>query len=114
VRLLTLSRLALWGALGLALMIPALSSPTQAQEETTRKVKSRVDPVYPELARRMHISGTVKLQVVISKDGNVKSTKVIGGPPLLIDASVDAVKRWKFEDAKDETTQPVEFRYNNN
>jgi TonB family protein len=95
-------------------MIPALSSPTQAQEETTRKVKSRVDPVYPELARRMHISGTVKLQVVISKDGNVKSTKVIGGPPLLIDASVDAVKRWKFEDAKDETTQPVEFKYNNN
>jgi membrane protein involved in colicin uptake len=55
----------------------------------------------------------VKLQLVISKDGIVKSTKVIGGPPLLIDASIDAVKRWKFEEAKDETTQPVEFKYNN-
>ena len=112
-RILNISRPVLWGTLVLALVLPTLTSSAQAQEDTTRKVKSRVDPLYPELARRMHISGTVKLQVVIAKDGNVKSTKVIGGPPLLIDASVDAVKRWKFEEAKDETTQPVEFKYNN-
>ena len=102
-----------WGLLALALTVPVLGTRAQAQEETTRKVKARVDPMYPELARKMHISGTVKLQIVVSKDGTVKSTKVIGGPPLLIDASVDAVKRWKFEEAKDETTQPVEFKYNN-
>jgi TonB family protein len=113
VRFLNISRPVLWGILILALVSPALTSSAQAQEDAARKVKSRVDPLYPELARRMHISGTVKLQVVIAKDGNVKSTKVIGGPPLLIDASVDAVKRWKFEEAKDETTQPVEFKYNN-
>jgi TonB family protein len=95
-----------------ALTIPAFSSPAHGQEEVVRKIKSRVDPVYPELARRMHISGTVKLQVVVAKDGTVKSTKVIGGPPLLIDATVDAVKRWKFEEAKEETTQPQEVRYN--
>ena len=112
-RFLNISRPVLWGILVLALVLPALASSAQAQEDIARKVKSRVDPLYPELARRMHISGTVKLQVVIAKDGNVKSTKVIGGPPLLIDASVDAVKRWKFEEAKDETTQPVEFKYNN-
>jgi TonB family protein len=114
VRSISLIRPVLWGALAIALLAPALSSPAQAQEETQRKVKQRVDPLYPELARKMHIAGTVKLQVVIAKDGSVKSTKVIGGPPLLIDASVDAVKRWKFEEAKDETTQPVEFKYNNN
>ena len=55
--------------------------------------------------------------VIFEKDDldklRLKSTKVIGGPPLLIDASVDAVKRWKFDDAKDETTQAVEFKYNN-
>ena len=102
-----------WGLLALALAVPVLGTQGQAQEETSRKVKARVDPMYPELARKMHISGTVKLQLVIAKDGSVKSTKVIGGPPLLIDASVDAVKRWKFEEAKDETTQPVEFKYNN-
>jgi TonB family protein len=112
VRLLHFSRPVLWGALALALIIPAFSSPAHGQEEVVRKIKSRVDPVYPELARRMHISGTVKLQVVVAKDGTVKSTKVIGGPPLLIDATVDAVKRWKFEEAKEETTQPQEVRYN--
>jgi TonB family protein len=111
-RLLTLSRSVLWGTLALALTVPALSVSAQGQEETTRKVKSRVDPMYPELARRMHISGTVKLQIVVSKEGTVKSTKVIGGPPLLIDASIDAVKRWKFEEAKEDSTQPVEFKYN--
>jgi TonB family protein len=113
VRLLTLSRPVLWGALGLALILPALSSTAQGQEEATRKVKSRVDPLYPELARKMHISGTVKLQLVIAKDGTVKSTKVIGGPPLLIDATIDAVKRWKFEEAKEETTQAQEIKYTN-
>jgi len=113
VRFLNVSRPVLWGIMALALVLPGLSTAVQAQEEATRKIKSRVEPMYPELARRMHISGTVKLQIVVTKDGNVKSTKVIGGPPLLIDASVDAVKRWKFDDAKDETTQAVEFKYNN-
>ena len=112
-RFLNVSRPVLWGIMALALVLPGLSTAVQAQEETTRKIKSRVEPMYPELARRMHISGTVKLQIVVTKDGNVKSTKVIGGPPLLIDASVDAVKRWKFDDAKDETTQAVELKYNN-
>lgn len=111
-RLLNVSRLVLWGTLALALALPLISSPAQAQEETVRKIKSKVDPLYPELARKMHISGTVKLQVTIAKDGSVKGTKVIGGPPLLIDATVDAVKRWKFEEAKEETTQPQEVRYN--
>jgi TonB family protein len=113
VRLLTLSRPVLWGALALVLIIPALSRPAQGQEEVTRKIKSRVDPLYPELARKMHIAGTVKLQLVIAKDGTVKSTKVIGGPPLLIDATIDAVKRWKFEEAKEETTQAQEIKYTN-
>jgi TonB family protein len=112
VRLLHFSRPVLWGAVALTLFIPAFSSRAHGQEEVIRKIKSRVDPMYPELARRMHISGTVKLQLVISKDGAVKSTKVIGGPPLLIDATVDAVKRWKFEEAKEETTQPQEVKYN--
>ena len=111
-RSITLSRPVLWGALALALVVPALSPAAHGQEEVVRKVKSRVDPIYPELARRMHISGTVKLQLIIAKDGTVKSTKVIGGPPLLIDATVDAVKRWKFEEAKEETTQPQEVKYN--
>src|SRR5215475_7386990 len=81
VRLARFIRPVLWGALATTLIIPTLSSSARAQEDTQRKVKQRVDPLYPELARRMHISGTVKIQVIIAKDGTVRSTKVIGGPP---------------------------------
>ena len=80
-------------------------------DEGKRKVKSRVTPSYPELARRMNITGKVKIEVIISPDGRVKSTRAIGGHPLLVQACQDAVKEWKFIPASDETTQVVEFDF---
>ena len=79
--------------------------------EITRKVKSKVSPTYPEIARRMNISGTVKLVVVVSPNGAVKSTKVLGGHPLLVSAAEDAVKKWKFETAPAEDSGVVEFTF---
>src|SRR5215467_10748031 len=61
-------------------------------DESKRKVKSRVSPVYPELARRMNVAGKVKIEVVISPDGRIKTTRVVGGHPLLVQACQDAVK----------------------
>lgn len=80
-------------------------------EEGKRKVKSRVSPIYPDLARRMNVTGKVKIEVVISPDGRVKSTRVVGGHPLLVQSSVDAVKEWKFLPAPEETKQMVEFDF---
>jgi len=82
-----------------------------AQEELTRKVKSKVAPVYPDLARRMSISGTVKLVVVVAPSGTVKETKVLGGHPVLVGAATDAVKKWKFEAAPEESTGTIEFTF---
>ena len=96
---------------GFVLLHP-LSS--HAQDQITRKVKSRVSPAYPELARRMSIAGVVKVQVVVAPNGTVKSTKVVGGHPLLVTAAVDAVKKWRFEPAADETTGVVEFKFDPN
>ena len=79
--------------------------------EISRKVKSKVSPVYPDIARRMNISGTVKLVVVVSPNGAVKSTKVLGGHPLLVTAAEDAVKKWKFETAPAEDSGVVEFTF---
>ena len=77
-----------------------VGSATLAQTGTTdegkRKVKSKVSPAYPELAKRMSVTGKVKIEVVITPDGRVKSTRVIGGHPLLVQACQDAVKEWKF------------------
>src|ERR1700730_3882943 len=82
-----------------------------AQESMDRKVRSRVTPVYPEIARKMGLMGNVKLQLVVSPNGAVKETKVIGGHPILVNAAVDAVKKWRFETASAESTGTVEFRF---
>jgi len=82
-----------------------------AQNSVDRKVKSKVSPVYPEIARKMGLSGNVKLQLVVGTNGEVKETKVIGGHPILVNAAVDAVKKWKFETASAESTGTVEFRF---
>jgi TonB family protein len=83
----------------------------QAQERAERKVINRIAPVYPELAKRMHVSGVVKLEVVIRANGTVKSTKVVGGNPVLIGSATDAVGKWKFEAAPDETTEVVQLSF---
>ena len=82
-----------------------------AQNSVDRKVKSKVTPVYPEIARKMGLTGNVKLQLVVAANGEVKETKVIGGHPILVNAAVDAVKKWRYETASAESTGTVEFRF---
>ena len=84
---------------------------TGLTDEGKRKVKTRVSPVYPELAKRMNVTGKVKIEVVITPEGHVKSTRVVGGHPLLVQACQDAVKEWKFIPGGEETTQIVEFEF---
>jgi len=89
-------------------------SQTGSTDETKRKVKSKTTPSYPELARRMNVSGKVKIEVVIGPDGRVKTTRVVGGHPLLVQTCQDALKEWKFVPASEETTQIVEFEFRGN
>lgn len=112
----TIERFLVWALLaGVATLVIVHPLPARAQqEEITRKVKSKVAPAYPELARRMSISGMVKVQVVVAPNGSVKSTKVVGGHPLLVNAAVDAVKKWRFEASSEETTGVVEFKFDPN
>lgn len=57
----------------------------------------RVDPVYPALARQTRQQGVVVLDAILDERGDVVEMKVVSGSPLLIQAAVDAVKRWKYE-----------------
>lgn len=84
------------------------------QEASTRKAKNKVTPVYPELARRMRISGVVKVQVTVAPNGTVKNARLVGGHPVLADAVMDVVKRWRYEAGPQETTENLEFRFNPN
>lgn len=91
----------------------ALFQPLQGlgQQPLTRPVKSRVAPVYPDMARRMRITGTVRMVVVVSRSGRIKTIKLVGGHPILVSAAMDALKKWKFEPASDESAGLVEFKF---
>ncbi len=98
---------------GAALICPAEVAAQQEvkTDELNRKPRSKVSPVYPDVARRMSIAGIVRLSVVVSPSGSVKSTKVVGGHPVLVNAAVDAMKQWKFEPAPTESSGIVEFKF---
>ena len=87
------------------------ASSAYGQSTLDRKVKSKVSPLYPEIARKMNLGGVVKIEVVVAPNGVVKETKVIGGNPILVNAALDAVKKWRFEPASDESTGVLEFKF---
>ncbi len=81
------------------------------QAEITRRVKSKVQAVYPDLARKMNLTGTVKVEVVVAANGTVKEAKVVGGHPVLASAALEAVRKWRFEPAPAESSGIVNFKF---
>jgi TonB family protein len=80
-------------ACALALMV-SLAMPLRAADD--RAVKTRVAPVYPELAKRMKITGVVKVQATVDSDGKVVDVKTVSGSRTLSTAAEDAVRKWRF------------------
>ncbi|MGD0155870.1 MAG: energy transducer TonB [Terracidiphilus sp.] len=72
-----------------------LALPARAGDD--RAVKSRVAPVYPEIAKRLKITGEVKLEALVNAEGKVKSVKAVSGNHMLGTAAEDAVRQWRFE-----------------
>ncbi len=95
--------------LSCAIAVCAVAGPDTAGTGRHLKVGDR--PEYPELARKLNIRGTVRVQLLIAPDGHVKNTKVLGGSPVLVQAVVDAVRKWKYEPADAESTQIVKFEF---
>ncbi len=106
-----------WGKTLLALVATAVFAGSIAiaqqanVEESKRKIKTRANPAYPELARRLGIAGKVRIEVIIGPDGRVKNARAVGGHPVLVQACIDTVKEWRFEPAPEETTQVIEFDF---
>src|SRR6202521_3950801 len=57
----------------------------------------QVRPEYPPLARQAHIQGEVQVDAILDEQGNVIDMKIVSGPPLLYQAALDALKKWKYE-----------------
>ena len=96
--------------LTLLLLVTTVLLLAAAAAETPRRLKTQVQPIMPEIARRMNLKGTVRLEIEIAPEGTVKSTKVLGGHPVLIQCAQDAVRKWRYEPGPT-TRTVVEFNF---
>lgn len=101
----------------LAMFVVMLSGLLYAQSggsspsSSDRKVTARVSPVYPELAKKMHLHGIVRVEAIVRPNGTVKTTRILGGNPVLVNAAADAVAKWKFGPSQTETTEVVQLSF---
>ncbi len=58
---------------------------------------SKVDPVYPAIAKAAHVQGAVVLHATISKTGTVEELEVVSGPEMLRTSAMDAVRQWTYK-----------------
>jgi periplasmic protein TonB len=72
---------------------PVELSPDAAEDS----LQQRIEPDYPEAARKQNVQGAVVLNLQIGADGSVEDVHAQSGPPLLAQAAIDAVKQWKFQ-----------------
>jgi protein TonB len=79
-----------------------------AASDSARKVKSKVVPQYPAIARQLNLHGKARIEARVSADGHVTSTNVVGGHPTLASAAEEAIRKWRFEPAPKETIEIIE------
>jgi len=83
---------------------PSIRLPSDVSSQKTSGGKSlqigravsRVEPIYPEEAKRQGIEGTVRLHVVVGHDGAIQSAEPMSGPDLLAKAATSAVREWRY------------------
>ena len=64
--------------------------------ESSRKLLTRVEPIYPATLHANHIGGIVRMKVTIAPNGSVESVELLGGNPILGESAVMAVKKWIY------------------
>lgn len=82
---------------------PTSSAPVVRASETmhlssnaAQVVSRSVEPDYPMLAKQMKVQGSVVLQALIGRTGNIEDLRVLSGPAILSSAAMQAVKQWRF------------------
>jgi len=78
---------------------------------TERRLLTRVEPEYPEELLKRSIGGTVRLKITIAASGNVENALLLGGNPVLGDAAIAAVAKWKYAPASSSTTTEISISF---
>jgi TonB family protein len=99
------------GLLQLAALALVVAMAMHATAADNRATKSRVAPVYPEMAKRLKITGIVLIEATVDPEGKVADVKTISGNRLLAPAAEDAVRKWKFVAAPAASTENVEINF---
>jgi TonB family protein len=76
-----------------------------------RSIRQRVAPVYPEVAKRLRVTGVVRLEVKVDAEGKVKDIKKLSGNHMLSIAAEEAVGKWKFAPASAESTESLDINF---
>jgi TonB family protein len=94
-------------------LLSSLPVAAQSSEQNSpdRKVITRVEPEYPDALKRLYIGGVVRLEVLVAPNGTVKSTKLLGGSPILGQSTMKAVKQWKYAPAPTEESLTVRLEF---
>jgi TonB family protein len=90
-------------------LLAVLALPLTALGE--RAIKTRVAPVYPEIAKRLHVEGVVKVEVTIDSEGKVLEVKTLSGSHTLSVAAEDAVRKWRFAPGSGEERVNVDVNF---
>lgn len=98
------------GAITLLLAI-VVSGALPVRAQSKRQAKRLVAPTVPELAKKLNLTGTVRIEVTIAPDGTVKRSRVVGGHPVLAMAAESAAERSTFEPGSTETVEIIEFKF---
>src|SRR5271169_6102640 len=108
-----MSRRAARLAAGVLLLLLALAPGALIEDgyDHSCAVVHRVQPVYPEIARRLSLEGLVMVRAEVAADGHVKSVTVVSGNAILAQAAVRAVREWVFAPGAQEIV-PVGVNFN--
>lgn len=90
---------------------PKLVAAQTVESESARKVISKVEPTYPQMARTMKLIGVVRLEALVTPDGTAKTIQVKGGNPVLAQSAQSAVRAWKWVKSDHESTEVLEFHF---
>lgn len=99
--------------LGMSVLVSALPLAAQGRDSNSseRRLVTRIEPEYPDALKRLYIGGVVRLEVLVAPNGVVKSTKLLGGSPILGQSTMKAVKQWRYAPAAAEETLTVKLEF---
>ena len=108
-RFLVFSSLFFLASLSLLFLPSSGAAAQSAAGDAPRRIKIAVKPEYSDLAKRLSLSGVVRVEVQIAADGRVKRAHVVGGHPVLALDAERAAMLTEFEAGPKETTEVLEF-----